>query len=91
MKIYFDYHGAVYSIEAKEVAENRADHYEEDRSSKEWQEEVDYAMSDMSEIHDWMFNNMDPIDLDWTLEKKADPKLITSVQWGDIEINENYE
>ena len=46
------------------VAEQRADYYSchvdgNEKGSEEWQEEVDFAMKDTSEIKDWLWNSTD--------------------------------
>lgn len=54
----------IYLIPLLPVAENRADYYSvivdgNKKGSKEWQDEVDYAMNDSYEAIDWLLNNTD--------------------------------
>lgn len=55
-----------YRIPAELVAVHRADYYAETngftRSSGEWITEVDYAINNIDELEDWLFNNTDPGD-----------------------------
>ena len=53
-----------YAIPLRQVAENRADYYVivievdgNDKDSKEYEEEVEYAMKDDFEAIDWILNN----------------------------------
>ncbi len=48
-------------VPLQDVAEHRADNYEE-RGTSDWQQEVAYAMEDPFEATDWLKNNTNPGD-----------------------------
>ena len=60
--------GDIFTIPARVIAENRADHYSSldgyDKASNEWEAEVQNALNDEYEIYDWAGNNMDWKDLE---------------------------
>lgn len=82
----------IYELDPVEVAENRADHYE-DKGTEAWQEEVDFALSDECELRDWLFNNTDPGDFISEFvfvgaieDSKSDIDQCQS--WDDLELDE---
>ena len=87
----------VYTIPLLDVAEDRANYYScvvdgNEKGSKEWQEEVDYAMNDNYEAIDWLLNNTDWEDWKDVAKKFNDSiDVIDDEFWtssGDFEIIE---
>lgn len=71
-----------YSISLREVAKHRADYYAcevdgHEKHSKEWDEEVEYVMSDDYEGIDWILNNTDWSDWEGTATKLNDKVEVT--------------
>lgn len=55
--------GDIFDVDLQNIAEHRAEYYagvdDFERGSKEWDDEIDYVMSDSYEGVDWLSNNMD--------------------------------
>lgn len=60
--IELEQRGYVWQIPLEFVAQNRANHYEEE-NSKDWIQEIAWVMDDDYEAVDWFRNNMDWIDV----------------------------
>lgn len=71
--------GRVYRIPRHVVANNRANYYAERDKSTTYQEEYDYLMEETkdadSEVHEWLFNEMDWYELNPQLVRHDVPKL----------------
>lgn len=84
----------IYRMPATPIAEQRADYYagvdDYEKGSKEWQDEVEYALSDESEILDWLLNNTNPEDWRGVMVKFEDVPEKDSIAeaWTD---SENFE
>jgi len=89
-KIYFKFGNQIYSIIKKDVAEHRASNYE-DKDTKDWHDEVNFALEDESELFDWLYNNTDPSDFEFTFEQDLPSKgNVREQAWDELEQLDNF-
>ena len=75
----------LFRIPAKVVAEHRASNYEKE-GTKEFKEEVEFALDDSYALEDWFYNNTDPCDFKKDMEFVKDIK-----EEGDLSSWDDYE
>lgn len=101
IKIKFS-NGDRFSIPAGVVANSRAKYYADhdegkltDDNIKEWNEafykEIEYTLSDDYELTDWLWNNMDWVDVKDRAEKLQDKETEYDYEdhWNEISENED--
>lgn len=91
--LFFRHESKIYSLPMKVVAEHRATHYEE-KGSPEWDDEVHFAMNDLGELHDWLFNNTNPEDFleHFVLVRTIEPdELSTTTSWDELSLLDDDE
>jgi hypothetical protein len=82
--------GSKWDVEAMLISENRADYYsqKEEMTAAEYQEEIEFAMKNAYELHDWAANNMNWEDV------KEFAKLVTDrpdIDYQEGWVNGEYE
>lgn len=78
--------GDVYSVQAHDIAHDRAAFYEKRDKTTTYGEEYDFAISDRSELLDWLFGNMDWDTMNPKLEEKAPAKKLRDMEVIDTEV-----
>lgn len=73
--------GRVFSINAMEVAKDRATYYSQRDSDTSYEEELVYTHSEDSELTEWLFNNMNW----WTLKSLKELDRV-SIDLSDLDV-----
>jgi len=78
-----------WSVSALVVAKNRAEYYKE--KGDDYDEELEFALSDNSELTDWAQNNMNWSDIEPHAKRLQSPQCDYDDKWpnADIEVKGN--
>ena len=88
VELLFKFNGKTYSLNGVHAANNRAKYYEPtDADAAE--KEVEFALSDESVLHDWLFSNTNPKDFLGLFTLVAEPEqdgITAQTSWDEMEL-----